>query len=77
MGGRQAVRPRPLEPVSKVRILPAQPDSATQPAVILKGSLAVRRSRRDVDADLTVGIACRGSVLVTAAKFFQVTGEAG
>jgi hypothetical protein len=25
MGGRQAVRPRPLEPVSKVRILPAQP----------------------------------------------------
>jgi hypothetical protein len=27
MGGRQAVRPRPLEPVSKVRILPAQPVS--------------------------------------------------
>jgi hypothetical protein len=28
MGGRQAVRPRPLEPVSKVRILPAQPASS-------------------------------------------------
>jgi hypothetical protein len=25
MGGRQAVRPRTLDPVSKVRILPAQP----------------------------------------------------
>ena len=28
MGGRQAVRPRPLDPVSKVRILPAQPVSS-------------------------------------------------
>ena len=27
MGGRQAVRPRTLDPVSKVRILPAQPVS--------------------------------------------------
>jgi hypothetical protein len=25
LGGRQAVRPRTLDPVSKVRILPAQP----------------------------------------------------
>ena len=30
MGGRQAVRPRPLEPVSKVRILPAQPVSIAE-----------------------------------------------
>ena len=27
MGGRQVVRPRTLDPVSKVRILPAQPVS--------------------------------------------------
>jgi hypothetical protein len=28
VGGRQAVRPRTLDPVSKVRILPAQPVSS-------------------------------------------------
>ena len=65
MGGRQAVRPRPLEPVSKVRILPAQPVS---PAKIAPAGLC--------DMDL-VDLSGRRSQRDGAAVFWSVRGDWG